>query len=218
MKKEKQDLPKLEVLGPREIDERREAAELEIALAGFALMMKERLMEKLREGHRGWQYEWPSHSLRVEIMSDIQEALLDGNDSHMADIANRAMFLWYRDQCRRADVRVERPRIVTLCGSTRFWQQFRDEGLRLTMEGKIVLSIGIHAPESMKHANPDSKEGKALKIRLDALHKQKINISDEIFVLNVGGYIGESTKSEIRHAVAVGKRISWLEPDKAVSP
>ena len=217
MKKPKSDLaaslgPGTVVLGPKEMNERRETAELEIVLAGFTRAMKDRLLAKMRQGHRGWQHEYPSSDLRQEMKQDVQASIDTGDDQHAVDIANRAMFLWFREQCRRDDVRCERPRIVTLCGSTRFWETFRDEGLRLTMEGKIVLSIGIHGPESMKHANPDSPEGKELKKRLDYLHKQKINISDEIYVLNVGGYVGESTKSEIRHAITLGMRIRWLEP------
>ena len=113
---------------------------------------------------------------------------------------------------RKAGVK-ERPPIVCLCGSTRFWETFRDEGLRLTLEGKIVLSIGVSAPDSMTLANPTSDEGKQQKIRLDALHKHKIDLADEVLVLNVGGYVGESTMREIAHAVAAGKTLSWFEPE-----
>lgn len=111
----------------------------------------------------------------------------------------------------------ERPMIVCLCGSTRFWEAFRDEGLRLTMASTIVLSIGIAAPDAMVLAHPDSAEGKAQKAALDVLHKHKIDLADEVRVLNVGGYVGESTKGEIRHALMRGKPITWLEPDTAAS-
>ena len=106
----------------------------------------------------------------------------------------------------------QRPGIICLCGSTRFWEAFRDHGLRLTLEGKIVLSIGIAAPDSMIFAHANDEEGKQVKARLDALHKQKIDLADEILVLNVGGYIGDSTRSEIEHARQRGKVVRWLEP------
>ena len=110
---------------------------------------------------------------------------------------------------------MNKPKVVTLCGSTRFWEAFRDQGLKLTLEGKIVLSIGICAPDSMVLANPESEDGKRQKSMLDDLHKAKIDLSDEILVLNVGGYIGNSTRGEVRHALQTGKLVRWLEPDKA---
>ena len=107
------------------------------------------------------------------------------------------------------------PKIVCLCGSTRFWETFRDVGLDLTMAGIIVLSIGIAAPDSMILAHPDTNQGKAQKSMLDQLHKQKIDIADEILVLNVDGYIGDSTKGEIAHTKFRGKPVRWLfQPDK----
>lgn len=50
------------------------------------------------------------------------------------------------------------------------------------------------------------------KEKADQLHKQKIELADEVFILNVGGYIGESTRSEIEHAMKIGKPIKYLEP------
>lgn len=110
--------------------------------------------------------------------------------------------------------RQERPKVVCLCGSTRFWEAFRDHGLRLTMAGEIVLSIGICAPDSMVLAHSESQEGKAQKERLDWLHKRKIDLADYVVVLNVGGYIGDSTRSEIDHAIATGKTVVYLEDAK----
>lgn len=103
------------------------------------------------------------------------------------------------------------PRIVCLCGSTRFWEHFRDWGLKLTLEGKIVLSIGICASDSMVLANPDTEEGKEQKCRLDELHKRKIDLADEVLILNVGGYIGPSTQSELDYAIAHRKKVRFLE-------
>lgn len=105
-----------------------------------------------------------------------------------------------------------RPNVVCLCGSTKFWEQFRDQGLRLTLEGVIVLSIGISAPDSITFANPDSPETRKIKAKLDILHLRKIDMSDEILVLNVGGYVGESTEREIEYATSLGKAVEYLEP------
>jgi len=103
------------------------------------------------------------------------------------------------------------PEIVCLCGSTRFWKTFRDIGLKLTPQGKIVLSIGICAPDSKILAHPNSPNGKLQKRRLDELHKRKIDLANKVLILNVGGYIGESTRSEIEYAEAHGKLIRYLE-------
>jgi hypothetical protein len=104
----------------------------------------------------------------------------------------------------------ELPKVVCLCGSTRFWEAFRDVGLDLTMAGIVVLSIGVCAPDSMALAHPDSDTGKAQKDMLDALHKKKIDMADEVLVLNVDDYIGDSTRSEINHAEKTGKPVRWL--------
>lgn len=112
---------------------------------------------------------------------------------------------------------MNKPTVVTLCGSTRFYPAFQEANFRETMAGRIVLSVGFYphkGVEKTEHGEfvgitPEQKEG------LDVLHKQKIDLSDEILVLNVGGYIGDSTKGEIRHAIKTGKKVRWLEPEKA---
>ena len=106
------------------------------------------------------------------------------------------------------------PESVCLCGSTRFWETFRDVGLDLTMAGIVVLSIGICAPDSMVLAHPESDQGKRQKAMLDRLHKHKINLASQVLVLNVDGYIGDSTRSEIAYAKAHGKPVKWLFPEK----
>ncbi len=107
-----------------------------------------------------------------------------------------------------------RPTVVTLCGSTRFYPAFQEANFNETMAGRIVLSVGFYPHNAKVHGEgvgitPAQKEG------LDILHKKKIDLSDEILVLNVGGYIGDSTKGEIRHAIKTGKKVRWLEPEKA---
>ena len=96
---------------------------------------------------------------------------------------------------------------VCLCGSTRFMQAFQDANLRETLSGKIVLSIGCNTK-----SDQDLALGPVDKTALDLLHLFKIDLADEILVLNVGGYIGESTRREIDYARMLGKQIRWLEP------
>ena len=103
-----------------------------------------------------------------------------------------------------------RPAIVCLCGSTRFADEFNRQRIALTQAGQIVLSIEIvttQAPgDDPQHADP------WLKARLDALHKAKIDLADYVLVLNVGQYIGPSTRTEIDYATQTGKPVRYLEP------
>ena len=104
------------------------------------------------------------------------------------------------------------PIIVCLCGSTRFWREFQAASLRETMDGKIVLSIGAATGTDDEHfGNLPSAEYDAIKRRLDLLHLYKIDLADEVLILNVGGYVGESTRRELEYAEAHGKCIRYLE-------
>ena len=86
-------------------------------------------------------------------------------------------------------------RVITLCGSTRFKDAFMAEQKRLTLEGNIVISVGLFG-----HAGDDEVWSEGTKEMLDDMHKRKIDMADEIFVINKGGYVGESTRSEIGRA------------------
>ena len=105
-------------------------------------------------------------------------------------------------------------RVITLCGSTRFKDQFMEAQKRLTLEGNIVISVGLfgHSGDNEVWENMDEGTLTATKAMLDDMHKAKIDMSDEIFVINVGGYIGDSTRSEIEYAKAHGKAVRYLEP------
>lgn len=104
--------------------------------------------------------------------------------------------------------------IITLCGSTRFKKEYMEIQKRLTLEGNIVISVGLfgHSGDSEVWENMDEGTLTKTKEMLDDMHKRKIDMADEIFVINVGGYIGESTRSEIEYAKAQGKRVNYLEP------
>ena len=103
-------------------------------------------------------------------------------------------------------------KVVTLCGSTRFKDEFMEAQKRLTLEGNIVISVGLfgHSGDNEVWENMDEGTLTATKKMLDDMHKRKIDMADEIFVINVGGYIGESTRSEIEYAKAANKPISYL--------
>lgn len=96
----------------------------------------------------------------------------------------------------------ERPPIVCLCGSTRFFSQFQEANYELTMRGIIVLSVGFYPHSKAEHGHGEGVgHDSAEKVALDELHFRKIELADSVFVINPGGYIGESTGREIAHAV-----------------
>jgi len=104
-------------------------------------------------------------------------------------------------------------KVITLCGSTRFKEQFMNIQKELTLKGYIVISVGIfgHSGDSEVWKNMDEETLTKTKEMLDDMHKRKIDMADEIFVINVNGYIGDSTKSEIEYAQRIGKTVKYLE-------
>lgn len=97
-------------------------------------------------------------------------------------------------------------KVITLCGSTRFKEQFIETQKRLTLDGCIVISVGLFG-----HSGDEEVWKPGTKEMLDDMHLRKIDLADEIFVINVGGYIGESTKREIAYAESLGKKVNYLE-------
>ena len=104
-------------------------------------------------------------------------------------------------------------KVITLCGSTKFKDQFMETAKQLTLDGYIVISLSIwgHSGDSEVWEGMDEGTLTATKIMLDDMHKRKIDMADEIYVINVGGYIGDSTRSEIDYAIAHGKKVNYLE-------
>lgn len=99
-------------------------------------------------------------------------------------------------------------KVITLCGSTRFKDEFLKVQKQLTLEGNIVISVGLfgHADDELENVITSE-----IKVMLDDMHKRKIDMSDEIYVINKNGYIGESTKGEIEYAIKTRKKINYLE-------
>ena len=110
--------------------------------------------------------------------------------------------------------------ITTLCGSTRFKDAFMDAQKRLTLEGHIVISVGLfgHSGDSEVWEETNTGNFASVKEMLDDMHKRKIDLADEIYVINVGGYIGASTRSEIEYAIAHGKTVRYLEEPVFCNP
>lgn len=104
-------------------------------------------------------------------------------------------------------------KVITLCGSTRFKDAFMEAQKRLTLEGNIVISVGLFGHSGDDEVWDGMDEGTLSKTKemLDDMHKRKIDMADEIYVINVGGYIGDSTRSEIEYATAAGKPVKYLE-------
>ena len=106
-------------------------------------------------------------------------------------------------------------KVVTLCGSTRFKDAFMEVQKRLTLERYIVISVGLfgHAGDAEVWDGMDEGTLSATKEMLDDMHKRKIDMADEIYVIDVGGYIGDSTRSEIAYAREHGKGVRFLSQE-----
>ncbi|RXZ78320.1 hypothetical protein EBB07_28675 [Paenibacillaceae bacterium] len=107
----------------------------------------------------------------------------------------------YPSKCRRES----KKKVITLCGSTKFKDQFNEMNAALTLEGNVVISVGVFGHADHIHVTEQEKE------MLDGIHFQKIDMADEIYVINVGGYIGTSTKREIEYALSQGKTVNYFE-------
>ena len=100
---------------------------------------------------------------------------------------------------------IDKFKIVTLCGSTKFKDQFLESQKKLTLDGYIVISVGLFG-----HSGDNEVWSEGTKEMLDDMHKRKIDLADEIFVINVNGYIGDSTNSEIKYALSTNKEVKYL--------
>lgn len=113
----------------------------------------------------------------------------------------------------------DRPIVTTLCGSTRFSEAQKLAEAHLTTMGRIVIPCGFYGhadePEGFRFLCADGNERTAAKQAVDELHLRKIDISDGIYVVNVGGYVGSSTKREIAYALEHDKTVEWMFPEAA---
>ena len=114
----------------------------------------------------------------------------------------------------RESTAVGLPRIVCLCGSTKHMSVFDQANRDETLSGRIVLTVGVDLKDRHKDVLSGKTDAEALVIkdRLDCLHRRKIDLADEILVLNVDGPPGESTRREIEYARQRGKPVRYLNP------
>lgn len=96
-------------------------------------------------------------------------------------------------------------KVITVCGSYRFKKEMSEIAEKLTLEGNCVLT-----PIELSKSDKESYTEKEALI-IDKMHKEKIRLSDAIYVVNIGGYIGKSTRAEIEYARALNKEILYLE-------
>ena len=101
---------------------------------------------------------------------------------------------------------VKNYKVITLCGSTKFKDKFLEVQKDLTLKGNIVISVGLFG-----HSGDNEVWTEGTKEMLDDMHKRKIDLADEIFVINKNGYIGESTRSEIEYAIKTNKKVNYME-------
>ena len=109
---------------------------------------------------------------------------------------------------------MRKPKIICLCGSTRFTELMLVKQWELTKQGFIVLSW-CALPDSYfqgDKAHIGDQEG--VKEIVDEVHMRKIDLADEVHILNIDGYIGESTRNELNYAKKQGKIIKFIEPEK----
>jgi hypothetical protein len=107
-----------------------------------------------------------------------------------------------------------KPKIVVLSGSSRFvdimavcaWLIERDEG---------KIATGLHLLPRWYPACPDDHlaEAEGVAEKMDELHLRKIDLADEVFVVNFQDYIGNSTRREIEYAQQKGKPLRWFTHD-----
>jgi len=103
-----------------------------------------------------------------------------------------------------------RPQIITLCGSSRFTAEMAVIAWGLEKEGNIVF--GLHLLPAPYSQQPDHQaEFEGVAAQMNELHRRKIDMSDRILVVNIGGYIGEDTRREIEYTRGLGKPVVFLE-------
>lgn len=104
-------------------------------------------------------------------------------------------------------------KVITLCGSTKFEAEFADVNQRLTMEGCVVISLGMFNLPDL----PDydwAADSADLRTRLGCVHFQKIRMADEVYIVDPGGYVGDSTRREIAYAESLGKPVRYLSRER----
>lgn len=169
----------------------------------------------------------PSIDLFIIVEPYARKSYLFQTDKYTIDdlLMNLTKEGWYKQLCKECnpikivepvrevlepyEVRTRTYRkypIITLCGSSKFMQTFREVEARLCLEGNVVFSMNLFGHAQMLDVFDDKT-----KPMLDEIHRQKISMSDKVYVINYGGYIGESTKAEIEFAKSLGIPVEYME-------
>lgn len=168
---------------------------------------------RLKSDHRlTWREKAQSYWLArlMQEVGELASSLVgEHNDPPEWELSQIAAISMNWLEMRSGEEGQEFPTVVCLCGSTKFIDAFQKAEFDETLAGRIVLTIGCDAKSDSELFH--GAEGERVKERLDELHKRKIDLADEVLVLNVGGYIGNSTRSEIDYAMESGKPIRYLE-------
>ncbi len=143
-----------------------------------------------------------------ELLTEIKYVLYGLN---YKDLVNRIDKILSESQPGAQPQQVEKPKVVCFCGSTRFAEYFMINRWELEKQGIITFGINILPDNYFVEGNSHGAEQEGVKEILDELHKRKIDLSDEVHILNVGGYIGESTRAEIEYAQSIGKPVKYFD-------
>lgn len=103
------------------------------------------------------------------------------------------------------ELMMDKQKVVTLIGSMRFWDEFITVANNMEREGISVL---------MPIKDPDGAKSADVRSNLDKTIRKKIDMSDEVFVINIDKYVGPSTETEIKYAKSIGKPVKYLIPEK----
>ena len=93
--------------------------------------------------------------------------------------------------------------VITVCGSYKFKKEMNEITEKMALKGNCMLTpIELTKPNKEAYTKEEA-------LMIDKMHKEKIKLSNTILVVNVGGYIGNSTKSEIEYAKSLNKEVLY---------
>ncbi len=182
---------------------------------------------------RGKKFVMDERDAFALALKDAREAVLTWKEFFESDRGGRGVssfdrFCWFKGNLALARTSSptalleahdkDRPEIICFCGSSRFISEMAVLMWEFEKEGK--MSLGLHLlPQGYPGLKAHHQaEAEGIADKMDALHLKKIDISDRVFVVNIGGYIGDSTKREIAYAKKIGKPVSYLETAAALRP
>lgn len=176
------------------------------------------------EGHSDWQYELSFCEAQLAKVqpeiAELKQLCIEFNEE-LARVNGQLELAQYDAKEAKPIIekqereRIKTAKVICLCGSTRFTGEMLVKQWELTKRGYIVVSWCALPADYFKgddKTHIGDQEG--VKELVDEVHKRKIDLSDEVFVLNINGYIGESTASEIAYAEEIGKPVKYWQPLK----